>query len=100
MILNYTQINSAITKLTTVKNEQLAITKDAEFVVVNQLSAVWESPAQKAYQETFCALRDRALTQINKLIELFALAAEQSKQGLYQVDVDLATMNCTAIINE
>lgn len=100
MILNYTQINSAITKLTTVQNEQLAITEDAENVVVTQLSAVWESPAQEAYQETFCALRDRALTQINNLINLFRLAAEQSKQGLYQVDVDLATMNCTAIIND
>lgn len=100
MILNYTQIDSAITKLITVKNEQLAITKDAENVVVTQLSAVWESPAQEAYQDAFCAVRDRAFKQINKLIELFALAAEQSNQGLYQVDVDLATMNCTAIINE
>ena len=100
MILNYAQINSAITKLTTVQNEQLAITKDAENVVVTQLSAVWVSPAQDAYQETFCALRDRALTQINNLINLFRLAADQSKQGLYQVEINLATMNCTAIIKD
>ena len=100
MILNYTQINSAITKLNAVKNEQLEITKDAENVVVTQLSAVWESPAQKAYQDAFCVVRERAFTQINKLIELLGLAADQSKQGLYQVDVDLATMNCTAIIKD
>ena len=100
MILNYAQINSAITKLTAVKNEQISINKDAEFVVVTQLSAAWKSPAQEAYQETFCALRDRAFTQIIKLIELFELAAKQSEQGLYKVDVDLATMNCTAIIND
>ena len=97
MILNYSQINTAIATLTQVKNEQQTITKDSERVVVAQLSQAWKSQAQQAYQDAFCAVRDRVLKQINSLIELFETAAKQSENGLYQVDIDLSKMNSSAV---
>lgn len=97
MILNYEQISSALTTLKQVKNEQISITNDARNVVVAQLSQAWRSQAQQAYQDAFIATEKRVLNQINILIELFETAAAQSKDGLYQVDVDLSRMNSSVV---
>jgi hypothetical protein len=43
------------------------------------------------------SIKNSLLTQINGLIELFGTAFVQSQNGLYQVDVDISTMNTTAI---
>ena len=100
MILNYAQINSALSALNKVKNEQLAITSDAENVIVSKLSQAWQCQAQAAFEDAFIVVRDRILKQINSLIELFETAAKQSKEGFYKIDVDLSTMNITAITGE
>ena len=97
MILDYGQITNALNGLNQAKNEQLQITADAKKVVINQLSTVWESQAQRAYQETYLAIERRAFDQINKLISLFETAAAQCKEGLHKVDVDLAKMNSTTV---
>ena len=98
MILNYEQISTALSELNRVKNEQLSITSEAERIVIGKLSQAWQSKAQVAYQDAFCAVKNRVLKQINSLIELFEMAAKQSKDGLYQVDIDLSTMNSSAVI--
>lgn len=97
MLLNIDQINTALITLKNAKNEQLSITEEAKRVVVVKLSQAWESQAQAAYRDAFCAIEKRVLNQINALIELFETAAKQSKDGLYKVDVDLATMNSSAV---
>jgi len=98
MILDLNQINSALNTLKQVKIEQERITSETETVVVSELSNAWKCKAQAAYQDAFCAVRDRVLKQINSLITLFELAVTQSKDGLYQVDIDLANMNSHAIM--
>ena len=99
MILDYNQINSALDTLRSVREKQESITKDTERVIVAELSSAWSSKAQVAYQDAFCVVRDRLLKQINSLISLFEIAATQSHEGLYQVDIDLANMNSHAMMD-
>ena len=98
MILDYGQITNALNALNQARSEQLKITEDARKVVISQLSAVWESQAQQAYQDCFQAVEKRALSQINQLIALFETASIQCKDGLHKVDVDLSNMNSSAIL--
>lgn len=97
MILNATQINETIANLKTILAEQERILADTERVVLNDLAGAWECQAQRAYADAFVSIKNSLLTQINGLIELFGTAFVQSQDGLYQVDVDLTTMNSTAI---
>lgn len=98
MILNASQISETKVKLQSVLVEQKAILEDAEKVIVTKLSGAWECQAQKAYRDAFIAVKNSTLSQINQLIELFGIAFEKSQDGLYQVNVDLSTMNATAIM--
>lgn len=98
MILNAGQIAETKAKLEGVLAEQKAILDDAEMVIVTKLSGAWECQAQKAYQDAFIAVKNSTLNQINQLIELFGIAFEKSQEGLYNVNVDLSTMNATAIM--
>lgn len=97
MVLNSMQISETITQLKQVLAEQQRILADTEKVVLGDLSGAWECQAQKAYADAFVGIRDSVLSQVNALIELFGTAFEQSQNGLYQVDVDIASMNSTAI---
>jgi uncharacterized protein YukE len=97
MILNAAQINETIASLRTILAEQERILADTERVVLNDLAGAWECQAQKAYADAFVSIKNSLLTQINDLIELFGTAFVQSQDGLHQVDVDLTTMNSTAI---
>lgn len=97
MVLNAGQINETINQLKNVLAEQQRILSDTEQVVLNELAGAWECQAQKAYADAFVSIKNSLLTQINGLIELFGTAFEQSQNGLYQVDVDISTMNATAI---
>lgn len=97
MILNAGQINDTIAGLKNVLAEQQRILADTEKVVLNDLAGAWECQAQKAYADAFVSIKNSLLTQINGLIELFGTAFVQSQNGLYQVDVDISSMNSTAI---
>lgn len=100
MILNAEQIADTQAKLRNILAEQEAILDDTDKVIITRLSAVWECQAQKAYQDAYIAIKNGILTQIKDLIALFGTAFEQSQNGLYQVNVDLSTMNATAIIGD
>lgn len=100
MILNAGQINDTIAKLNNVLAEQQRILADTEKVVLTDLAGAWECQAQKAYADAFVSIKNSLLTQINGLIELFGTAFVQSQNGLYQVDVDISTMNATAITGQ
>lgn len=97
MILNAGQINDTIASLKNVLAEQQRILADTEKVVLNDLAGAWECQAQRAYADAFVSIKNSLLTQINGLIELFGTAFVQSQNGLYQVDVDISSMNSTAI---
>ncbi|MFZ2787590.1 MAG: hypothetical protein WAZ69_09620 [Trichococcus flocculiformis] len=97
MILNAGQINDTIAKLKNVLAEQQRILAETEKIVLTDLAGAWECQAQKAYADAFVSIKNSLLTQINGLIELFGTAFVQSQNGLYQVDVDISTMNVTAI---
>lgn len=97
MILNAGQINDTIVKLKNVLSEQQRILEEAEKVILTDLAGSWECQAQKAYADAYVSIKNSLLTQINGLIELFGIAFVQSQNGLYQVDVDISTMNATAI---
>ena len=97
MVLNSAQINETITQLKQVLSEQQRILTDTEKVVLGDLAGAWECQAQQAYADAFVGLRDSVLSQVNALIELFGTAFEQSQNGLYQVDVDIASMNAKAL---
>lgn len=98
MVLNAGQINDTITKLKNILVEQERILADTEKVVLVDLAGAWECQAQKAYADAFISIKNSLLSQINGLIELFGTAFVQSQNGLYQVDIDISTMNATAII--
>lgn len=98
MILNAGQVNDTIAKLRNILAEQERILADTEKVVLNDLAGAWECQAQRAYADAFVSIKNSLLTQINGLIELFGTAFVQSQNGLYQVDVDISTMNATAIM--
>ncbi len=97
MILNAGQINDTIANLKNVLAEQQRILADTEKVVLTDLGGAWECQAQRAYADAFVSVKNSLLTQINGLIELFGTAFVQSQNGLYQVDVDISSMNSTAI---
>lgn len=97
MILNAGQINDTIAKLKNVLVEQQRILADTEKIVLTDLSGAWECQAQKAYADAFISVKNSLLTQINDLIELFGTAFVQSQNGLYQVDIDISSMNASAI---
>ena len=96
MVLDAQQINSVISSLNQVLNEQTRILNDAEQIIVGDLSGAWECQAQKAYAEAFLEIKSSVLSQINQLIELFVSAFAQSQDSLYKVDVDISNMNATA----
>lgn len=100
MILNAGQINDTIARLKNVLTEQERILADTEKVVLNDLAGAWECQAQRAYADAFVSIKNSLLIQINGLIELFGTAFVQSQNGLYQVDVDISTMNVTAITGQ
>lgn len=97
MILNHDQIETTLAELRTAYDEQVSILDEASDVICARLSAAWECEAQRAYADAFVSIRERVLTQINSLIELFGRALEQSNNGLFQVNINLATMNSEAI---
>lgn len=97
MILNAGQIKETITNLRTILAEQERILADAEKIILNDLAGAWECKAQKAYADAFVSIKNSLLVQINGLIELFGIAFAQSQEGLYQVDIDIASMNATAL---
>ena len=97
MVLNYAQIEQIMATLDKVLKEQEDILADAQKVICFDLAACWQSQAQRAYSDAFIALKTRVLEQINRLIELFGMALKQSQEGLYQVDIDIANMNSTAL---
>lgn len=97
MVLNHEQISTTLSQLHNVLDEQREILADAETVICTNLAAVWECEAQKAYNDAFLSVKDRVLSQINSLIELFSTALAQSHEGLNLVDIDLSNMNSSAI---
>lgn len=100
MVLNAGQINDTIAKLKNILAEQERILADTEKVILTDLGGAWECQAQKAYADAFVSIKNGLLSQINGLIELFGTAFVQSQNGLYQVDIDISTMNTTAITGQ
>ena len=92
MVLNAAQINDTLTQLNQVLTEQRRILEDTRNVVITELGGCWECKTQTAYADVYVSLENNVLKQINSLIELFGTAFRQSQEGLYQVDVDMASM--------
>lgn len=98
MVLNAQQISDTISDLKTVLAQQEEILSDMDVVMIQTLPTGWQCMAQEAYQQSYLSLKESVLGQINSLIALFSRAFEESQHGLYQVNVDVANMNATAIV--
>lgn len=92
MVLTAAQINDVILKLNQVLTEQQRILEATRSIVCTELAGAWECKSQEAYAGVYTALENNVLTQINALIELFGTAFQQSQDGLFKVDMDIAAM--------
>ncbi len=97
MILNAEQIQTTLNSLKEAHSEQVRILNEARTIICVDLESAWKCKAQEAYVDAFIGLEKSVLSQINDLIQVFGTALEQSVGGLYEVDVNLSTMNATAI---
>lgn len=95
MILNAEQISSILGSLKAAYAEQEWILEDSERVICRELAGAWECQAQKAYVDVFVDIKDSTLAEISTLILAFETALEHSQNGLYQVNVDISSMNST-----
>ena len=97
MVLNESQISKAIIDLKRCYSEQQRILHEADQINLRELPVCWECEAQRAFSESHIVIKNNILVKINNLIELFGIALEECKEGLYQVDIDLKSMNTRTI---